>query len=454
MITSQPTNLTVLAGGTANLTVIVSGAGALTYQWQLDGTNLPNGVIATVAGGGTPGAGDDGVAATNVSLANPAGVVVDESGNLFIAEADSARIRKVSTGGRITTVVGNGTVGYSGDGGPAIAASLANPTGLALDGRGNLFIADTWNNAVRKVDAHGTITTVAGNGTQGFAGDGGLAIDATMTGPSGVAVDAAGNVFIADSWNHRIREVDTNGIITTVAGNGAGGYSGDGGAATNASLKYPGGLAVDRAGNLFIADAGNNRVRKVDTRGVMTTVAGDGRFTYAGDGGAATNASLANPLALALDAAGDLFIADQYSYRIRVVDTNGVIITVAGSGALGYSGDGGAATNASLANPCAVALDVAGDLFIADAGNNRIREVTLLDRPTLTLIGVSTANGGDYQVIVANPDGSVTSVVATVTVVFPPAITEEPSDQLAQPGSTVTLQVTAVGTGSLQYQWQ
>ncbi|MBU6402916.1 MAG: serine/threonine protein kinase, partial [Verrucomicrobia bacterium] len=369
-ITTQPTNQTAFVGSTVTLVVVVTGTGPFDYQWQLNGTNIPSGIISTAAGNGTQGNFGDGGAAANASLGNPTGIATDSAGNLFIADAGNNRVRKVTAAGIITTVAGNGTQGYSGDGGSATAANLANPVGVTVDSAGNLFIADDWNNCVRKVDTRGIISTVAGNASQGYSGDGGPALDATFTAPAAVAVDGQGNLFIADGGNNRVRQVDTRGIITTVAGNGTPAYSGDGGAATNASLRYPGGLATDPAGTLFIADAGNNLIRQVDTNGVITTVAGNGLFGYFGDGGAATDANLANPIGVALDAAGDLFIADQFNGRIRAVDPEGIISTVAGNGTPGFSGDGGGATDASLTSPSAVALDASGDLFVADTGNN------------------------------------------------------------------------------------
>ncbi len=328
-ITLQPTNnlVVVPVGSNVTFAVSVTGTGPFSYQWQLNGTNLPNGIITTVAGGGGYYPGDGG-AATNAELYWPGGVAVDASGDLFIADSENNVIREVGTNGIITTVAGNGYTtpygygGFSGDGGAATNAELNLSEGVAVDATGNLFIADTDNERIRKVGTNGIITTVAGNGTNGYAGDGGAATNAELAYPAGVAVDAIGNLFIADSGNNRIRKVGTNGIITTVAGNGytneygQGGYSGDGGAATNAELNYPYGVAVDTIGNLFIADLGNNRIRKVGTNGIITTVAGNGYTTpygyggFSGDGGAATNAELYRPEGVAVDATGNLFIAD------------------------------------------------------------------------------------------------------------------------------------------------
>ena len=342
-----------------------------------------SGIISTVAGNGTVNYGGDGGAATAASLSNPVGLALDGTGNLYITDQQNQRIREVSTAGIITTVAGNGSYGFSGDGGTATGASLANSSGVAVDGSGNFYIADTQNNRIRKVSTAGSITTVAGNGTASFSGDNGSATAASLNNPVGVVVDGAGNVYIADAQNNRIRKVSTTGIITTVAGSGTASYSGDGGAATAASLNYPAGVAFDGIGNLYIADQGNQRIRKVSTSGIITTVVGNGTFGFGGDGGSATAANLANPASIAIDASGNLYIADSHNNRIRQVSTSGIITTVAGNGFYGFSGDGSAATNASLANPLNVAVDGIGNLYIADPDNQRVRKVTL--PPTVSI---------------------------------------------------------------------
>ena len=300
--------------------------------------------------------------------------------------------------GVITTVAGTGADGSQvsdGDGGPATAALLAFPESVALDGAGNLFIADTRNHRVRRVDAAtGVITAVAGTIGAGFGGDGGPATAALLAFPRGVALDGAGNLFIADSSNDRVRRVDAaSGVITTVAGTGKDGSQvsdGDGGPATAALLASPESVALDGAGNLFIADLGNSRVRRVDAAtGVITTVAGAGAAGFGGDGGPATAALLAFPNGVALDGAGNLFIADSSNDRVRRVDAaTGVITTVAGTGVEGFSGDGGPATAARLWGPRGVALDEAGDLFIADADNNRVRRVAGVAVPVTNWPGI------------------------------------------------------------------
>jgi sugar lactone lactonase YvrE len=334
-----------------------------------------SGIITTVAGNGVQGYSGDGGAATAAELNDPIGVAVDSAGNIYISDFGNNRIRKVDTSGVITTLAGNGTYGFSGDGGPATSAKFDISVGLAVDSAGNLYIADEDNNRVRKVDAFGVITTVAGNGTEGYSGDGGLAINATLFEPKDVALDSAGNIFIADAGNNRIRKVATSGVITTFTGNGTQGYSGDGGLATSAELSGPCSVAVDSMGNLYIADTSNHRIRKVDTSGTITNVAGNGTEGYSGDGGLATSAELSGLCSVAVDSAGNIYIADCGNNRIRKVDISGVITTVAGNGTEGYSGDGGPAASAELSGPVGVAVDSAGNLYIADEGNNCIRQV-------------------------------------------------------------------------------
>jgi hypothetical protein len=445
LVSVEPVNQLVMLGGIAIFSVAVSDIGPFTYQWQLNGTNLPNG-ITTVAGKGTNAFSGDGGPATNAMLNSPLGMALDAFGNLFIADVSNNRIRKMSVKGIITTVAGNGINGFSGDGGAATNAMLNSPYGVTVDANGNLFIGDFANNRIRKVNANGMITTVAGNGSSGYFGDGGPATNAGLHGPIGVASDAFGNLFIGDYFNNCIRKVDSSGIITSVAGNGTGGYSGNGGAATNASLHNPENLVLDISGNLFFADTGNNCIRKVDVNGIITTVAGNGGRGYSGDGGAATSAMLNLPTDVVMDPFGNLFIADWLNNCVRKVGTNGVITTVAGNGTSGYSGDGGAATNASLDLTGGVESDTSGNLLIADTHNNRIRKVSLYaSYPTLVLNNVTTNNAGNYSVIVTGPYGSLTSSIVTLTVASSPLI----SQSVVNPDGSVTLNlVTAPNTGS------
>ncbi len=448
-----PQSLTVTNGAEAGFSVAVSGTAPIGFQWLFNGVDLPREVVSTVAGNGGSGFGGDGGVASHASFANPAGVAIDASGNVYVADQGNSRIRKVGTNGVVTTVAGNGNPGYSGDGGPATNASLNQPAGVALDARGNLFIEDYENHCVRKVDLLGIITTVAGNGLPGNSGDGGPATNASLWFPDGVVVDGAGNIFISDQLNDCVRKVGTNGIITTVAGNGRFGYSGDGGAATGAALGAPAALAVDASGHLFIADTDNQCVRRVDAKGVIATVAGTGTRGFSGDGGPATNAALNDPAGVAVDVFGNLFIADTDNQRIRWVDTNGIITTLAGRGSPGYSGDGGAAAGASFNSPSGVATDASGHLFVADESNNRVREVWLNGDPALMVDNVSSSNAGAYQVVVSGPFGSVTSPVATLTVLSPPVITTHPASITTNQGANLYFTVAADGTAPLAYQW-
>ena len=317
----------------------------------------------------------DGTLAINASLSAPSGVTLDAFGNVYVAEASDHRIRKIEPSGVITTVAGSRARGYGGDGGPAAEARLDSPRGVAADALGNVYVADEGNHRVRKIDASGTITTVAGTGTRGYAGDGGPATEARLAYPGGVAADAFGNVYVADTWNHRVRKIDASGTITTVAGTGTRGYAGDGGPATEARLAYPGGVAADAFGNVYVADTWNHRVRKIDASGTITTVVGMGTGGYAGDGGTAAEAWLASPGGVAADAFGNVYVADTWNHRVGKIDASGTITTVAGTGTRGYAGDGGPATEARLAYPRGVAAAAAGNVYVADERNHRVRRI-------------------------------------------------------------------------------
>jgi sugar lactone lactonase YvrE len=321
-------------------------------------------------------------------------VAVDSGGNVFIA--DPARVRSLSAAsGALSYVTGSlsavGGVlgfqpGFSGDGavanggaqGPAFAAALDSPGGLAIDAAGNVFIADTGNHRIRRITAAtGVITTIAGTGTPGFAGDGAAATAADLDSPSGVAVDAAGNVFIADTANQRIRRLDTFGLIATIAGTGVAGFGGDGGAAVAAQLQDPVAVVVEPAGTILIADAGNQRLRRLDlTTGLITTVAGTGAIGFAGEGGPANAAVFSGLSGVAVDVAGNIFIADSGNHRIRRIEAaSGTIDTIAGTGVGAFAGDGGAATAARFFQPSSVAVDAAGNVFVGDSGNARVRRI-------------------------------------------------------------------------------
>jgi sugar lactone lactonase YvrE len=332
------------------------------------------GHISTFAGRGTAGFSGDGGPAKQAKLDAPGGLAF-RSGNLYVADFKQHRVRRVNSSRRITTVAGTRARGFSGDGGPGTKAKLNRPIGLAADGAGNLFIGDSRNHRVRRVNGSGTITTAAGTGILGFSGEGGAATSAKLSFPWELGYDS-GNLYIADSGNHRVRRVDASGTITTIAGTGVRGFSGDGGAATEARLRRPGAVVVDGSGRLYIADFGNNRVRRVDTSGRITTVAGNGKQGFSGEGGKATKAKLNAPSGLALDHSGNLYIADSGNNRVRKVNGPGKIITVAGTGKGGFSGDGGKATKAKLNYPIGLAFDHSHNLFIADSGNHRVRKVT------------------------------------------------------------------------------
>jgi sugar lactone lactonase YvrE len=406
----------------------------------------PSGLVQTVVGNGKSGFSGDGGPATLASIAFSVGIALDRDGNLYVADAENHRIRKVDTNGVITTSAGNGNPGYSGDGAPALSASLDHPRDVCLAPDGSLYIADGFNHRVRKVDPNGAIHTVAGTGTAGFGGDGGPAIEAKLNHPVFVTLDAQGNLYITDALNHCIRMVDKQGIIWTVAGEGrVPGFYGDGGMASEAllnvpqntavfgdrmyiadtgnrrvrmvklpvplpkplplgwqhtpspgtietvvgngipgafgaglrgpevSLSRPHGIGTDDEGNLYIADHGNHRILLVGTKGMVSTICGLGRPGYSGDGGPATKAALKGPADVRRDAQGNIYIADHDNHRVRKIDTAGIIHTLAGTGEAGFSGDGGPAVSARLDHPVAVTADAQGYVYIADKYNHRVR---------------------------------------------------------------------------------
>jgi sugar lactone lactonase YvrE len=336
---------------------------------------ISSGVINTIAGNGSFKYGGDGGVAVSAFLDSPTGVAVDGAGSVYFVDSSNSRIRAIAPNSTISTIAGIGAAGFSGDGGPASAAAIGNPTFIFIDPAGNKYFSDNGNVRVRKISPAGIITTAVGSGIYGWAGDGGPATSAWTAGPRGMAMDSAGNLYLAEAGNHRIRKITPAGIISTFAGNGTPGYSGDGGPAINASLKAPWGLAMDAAGNLYVADLGNHRVRRITPAGVITTFAGNGTPGYSGDGGPAISSSLFNPSGLAFDAAGNLFIADPGNGRVRRVDaTTGNITTTAGNGIPASAGDGGPAPAASLV-PYDVKVDAAGNLYISDDGGDRIRKV-------------------------------------------------------------------------------
>jgi sugar lactone lactonase YvrE len=401
-------NQVVDAGSNAAFSVTASGTGPFYYIWCLNGTNLPKpGMI--IAGGGTFGKLGDGGQATNASLANPSAATADAEGNIFITDMFNNRIRKVATNGIITTVAGNGVGSPSVNGQTATNTGLSHPTFALVDPAGDLFIAEQDANWITEVATNGILTHVAGYGGIFFGGDGGQATNASLNGPCGIALDAFGNLFVADTGHNRVRKVSTNGIITTIAGGSTRGFSGDGGFATNASLNGPNAIFPDRWGNLFIADTLNNRIRKVASNGIITTIAGSGTAGFSGDGDLATNASLCSPSGLTFDTVGNLLIADTCNERIRQVDPNGIITTIAGF----------SFTSGYLGNPSSVAVDARDNILIADTSYGLIIELPAW-APSFVISNVGVANGGSYTVIVNSPYGSVTSTIAALTVIVPP----------------------------------
>ncbi|MCD6012635.1 MAG: hypothetical protein K0Q79_2497 [Flavipsychrobacter sp.] len=331
--------------------------------------------IYTIAGTGSGISSGDGGLATAAGINGPGGLAFDNSGNMYVAGYYENKIRKVSPSGVITTIGGTGTAGYSGDGGAATSAQLNKPTKITLDGAGNLYIADQYNNRVRKISTAGIITTIAGNGTGTYGGDGGPATAASLFHPTGLDIDAAGNIYIADNANNRIRKISTAGIITTVAGNGIGGPGGDGGPATAASMFQPFGVVIDGAGNIYIAVSPQNNIRKVNPAGIISTFAGTGIAGFSGDGGSATAAQLSNPCDIAIDGSGNIYIADQLNYKVRKVSASNIISTVVGTGYAGYSGDGGPATAAMIDQTNEIEFDTSGRLVLTDNNNNRVRRL-------------------------------------------------------------------------------
>ncbi len=336
-------------------------------------------IITTIVNTDTiRGYNGDGIDATSAHLCSPDNIFVDGPGNLYISEYCNSRIRKVDAGGIIHTIVGTGTNGYSGNGGPATAAQVFNVFGMASDAAGNFYITDNCN-CIRKINSAGIISLFAGDTGMtgfGFGGDGGPATAALFKYTGNMACDAAGNLYVADAGNGRIRKINTAGMITTYAGSDTIGYGGDGGPATNAKLMSPGGgMKFDNAGNLYFIDG--ERVRKIDAAGIITTIAGGGTgggITY-GDGGPATNASFNTPGDMAIDATGDVFIADTYHFRIRKVNTTGIINTIAGTGMHGYSGDGGDPIYAKISGTFAITFDNKGNLILVDADASCVRAI-------------------------------------------------------------------------------
>ena len=334
--------------------------------------------ITTVAGTGDDAYNGDGFPAIYAKLNSPRGVALDAAGNLYISESYSDRIRKVDAADIISTVVGFGTEGYNGDSIYAPSAMLADPQGISFDKHGNMYIADRYNNRIRKVDTAGKIYTIAGIGSFGYNGDNVAATQAELDWPNDVKVDHLGNVYIADTENHRIRKIDPAGIITTFAGGGTDADIGYEGPATDAILNRPWGIAIDNSGNIYFTERYNHTIRKINTVGVIKTIAGTGTQGYSGDNGLATAAELFEPKGIALDAWGNIYFADIGNHVIRKIDNLGIITTIAGNAVLGsgYNGDNIPATSAKLYEPHFLVVDELGNIYFADTENHRVRKLT------------------------------------------------------------------------------
>lgn len=368
--------------------------------------NMKGQMINTVAGGGSSG---DGSPATMASINNPHGGVFDKQGNLYFVQSSSHIIRKVNTSGIISTFAGSGVIGYGGDGGQASVARLKYPNSIAIDTAGNIFITDAGNYRIRKVDVStGIITTVVGTGVLGFDGDGGLATAAKIHATWGIVFDKYNNMYFSDVLNHRIRKVATTGIISTIAGIGISGFSGDGGPATNAQLSDVMGLCFDTSGNLFLADYNdNNRIRKIDISGIITTVAGNGVGAYNGDGLTAISTQI-DPLDIRIDKANNAYFIDHANSRIRKINSSGIVTTVAGTGISGYNGDGIEADTAKISNPGGLAIDACDNIYFGDIGNVRFRKIAFnpFTTPTITITVITAAIVGATVTVNATITGA------------------------------------------------
>jgi gliding motility-associated-like protein len=412
-------------------------------------------IINTVAGNGVAGFSGDGGSATAASFNQTAHCVVDASGNIYITDYNNNRIRKVSTTGIVTTYAGTGIGGYSGDGGPATAAKINHPNGLDIDAAGNLFFADQYNNVIRKISSSGVISTFAGTGIFGYSGDGGPATAAKLGQATNVKLGSAGDLYITDYSNNRVRKVDGGGVITTVVGTGVAGFSGDGGPATNAKIHQPVALMFDIAENLYVVDQLNQCVRKVTPAGIISSIIGNGIAGYAGDGGPASSASLNIPGGINIDTSGNIYLCDCYNNVIRKISPSGIISTFAGTGVAGFSGDGGPAILARLNQPTDIVFDNAGNMYVSDFFNSRVRTIvfsnssprfdsgiavhlSVCENSSATLISpklsVSDSNSGQtetWSLLTAPVHGIIaglsTTISSTGSFVVPMSVTYTPS---------------------------
>jgi len=359
--------------------------------------------ICTIAGSGPTGPAacrysGDGGPATNALLCLPTAIVLDPLGNIYFTQGSAPCVRKINPSGIITTIAGTGIGAYGGDGGPATAANFEELAGIGMDKIGNIYVSDEGNQRVRKIDTAGIVTTIAGNGSPGYSGDGSAATLAQLHAPYDLTLDSSGNIYIADYTNSCIRKVNKLGIICTVAGTGTAGYNGDGVPATQAQLNKIYALAVDKDNNIYICDAYNYRVRKVNAAGVITTIAGTGTNGYSGDGGAATLAEIGVLRGIALDNSGNIYLSEFNNMVIRKINSAGIITTIAGTGSLGFSGDGGPASAAQFYSLAGMAIAVDGDIYIGDGNNQRVREIHY------TSASVNTVNYKEPEIaIMPNP---------------------------------------------------
>jgi hypothetical protein len=380
--------------------------------------NSQSQIISTIAGTGSLAYSGDGGAAVSAGITNPIGGCFNQNGVYIFPDYNANRIRAIYPNGIIYTIGGNGVGTYGGDGSLATATGITRPQNVKLDTLNNVFIAQHNDNVIRKIDVStGLIYTIAGTGMGAFSGDGGPATAAELWNPHDVAFDRKGNIYIADMFNHRVRKINHLGVISTIAGTGIASYSGDGGPATSAELSYPTGLALDDTGNVYIADPSSFvcRIRKVDTNGIITTIAGNGSGTYVGDGIPATSAAIA-PVTVALDKQNNIYMSDRFNHRVYKVDkSTGILYCIAGNGTGSDAGDGGAATAAGLYTPTGVSIDDCGNVYIATIGDisipisgRRIRKVTFNPptTPTITLGGITTATVGATVTVSAAVSGA------------------------------------------------
>jgi hypothetical protein len=426
------------------------GAGALALA---SSASAAPGDISTVAGNGTPGFTGDGIPATTAELNLPPAAIPTPDGAFLIPDFNNERVREVLPSGTIQTLVGDGTMGYTGDGGPASAAEIYQPRGITLTPDGGYLIADRRNQVIRKVSASGVITTVAGNHTQGFGGDNGPATSAELSYPHALSLTADGGYLIVDTNNYRIRKVSASGTITTVAGDGTfcsplGAACGDGGAATSAQLTLPEGVAALPDGSFLIADTSDNRIRLVSASGTISTVAGTGvgctpSTAACGDGGAASTAQLNYPEGVAPTADGGYLLSDNSDNRIRRVTPAGTITTIVGNGTAGYMGDGGAATSAELRDPEFVSITPDGGLLVADHSNQVIRAVagTVVPQiapPSATTNPPSPRNDNSPKVLGSAPAGSFVALYKTANCSGAP-VANGSAATFASPGLTISV---------------